>query len=64
MNCLARCTGSEAPLCCLGEFLEKLVEMGWDEDDVRAVQATVLRLLGKPLTPGYADADDATLAAS
>jgi hypothetical protein len=63
MNCLARCTGSEAPLCCLGEFLDKLAEMGWQEHDVRTVQTSVLRLLGKPIKPALTDAADATLAA-
>ncbi len=63
MNCLARCSDSDAPLCCLGEFLEKLVEMGWNEGDVRTVRASVLRLLGKPLQPDPADAHSATVAA-
>jgi hypothetical protein len=47
MNCLARCAESEAPLCCLGEFLEKLASMGWHADDVFAVERSVLHLLGK-----------------
>jgi hypothetical protein len=63
MNCLARCTGSEAPLCCLGDFLEKLGEMGWNPQDVQTVRTTVLRLLDKPLMPEHVDADDASLAA-
>ena len=46
MHCLARCAESEAPLCCLGEFLEKLGSMGWTGDDVRRVENVVLRLLG------------------
>jgi hypothetical protein len=63
MNCLARCSDSDAPLCCLGEFLEKLAEMSWNEDAVRAVRASVLRLLDKPLPSKRPDASDVTLAA-
>lgn len=47
MNCLARTAESKAPLCCLGEFLEKLSAMGWDAEDVFAVERSVLHLLGK-----------------
>ena len=47
MNCLARCTESPAPLACLGEFLEKLSALGWDSEDVFAVERSVLHLLGK-----------------
>jgi len=45
MNCLARCTESEAPLCCLGDFLDKLGSMGWSCDDVSLVEKSVLRVL-------------------
>jgi hypothetical protein len=45
MNCLARCSESEAPLCCLGDFLDKLGGMGWSCDDVSLVEKTVLRIL-------------------
>ena len=47
MNCLSRCVQSDAPLCCLGEFLEKLAVLGWEPDDVGDVEMTVLKLLGK-----------------
>ena len=47
MNCLARCTESPAPLACLGEFLEKLTGLGWNSEDVFAVERSVLHLLGK-----------------
>jgi hypothetical protein len=47
MNCLARCSESEAPLCCLGEFLEKLASMGWDAEDIFGVERSVLHLLGR-----------------
>src|SRR5439155_8405549 len=47
MHCLARCADSQAPLSSLGEFLEKLAGMGWSGDDVREVEMTVLKLLGK-----------------
>jgi hypothetical protein len=62
MNCLARCSDSDAPLCCLGEFLEKLGSMGWSMEDVRAVEMTVLHLLGKLTRPRHADGADARLA--
>jgi hypothetical protein len=64
MSCLARCSESEAPLCCLGEFLEKLTEMGWNDDDVRTVQASVVQLLTKPLQTNHPDSQSATLAAT
>ncbi len=47
MNCAARCAESSAPLASLGEFLEKLASMGWDSEDVVAVEKSVLQLLGK-----------------
>jgi hypothetical protein len=31
----------------LGEFLEKLTSLGWDSDDVFAIERSVLHLLGK-----------------
>jgi hypothetical protein len=46
MNGLARCTESESPVCCLAEFLEKLVALGWEPGDVAQVQRAVLQLLG------------------
>jgi len=62
MNCLARCIESQAPLCCLGEFLEKLVAMGWNDDDVQTVQASVLHLLGRSKSCQHRVAGDARLA--
>jgi hypothetical protein len=47
MNCLARCAESDAPLCCLAEFLEKLGAMGWEPADVAQVQGVVLQILSK-----------------
>jgi hypothetical protein len=47
MNCLARCSESEASYVCLGDFLEKLQEMGWSKSDVLAVQTAVLPMLGE-----------------
>ena len=55
MNCLARCSESPAPLACLGEFLEKLGAMGWDSEDVFAVERSVLHLLGKLREHALAD---------
>lgn len=63
MSCLARCSESQAPLCCLGEFLEKLIEMGWSRDDVHSVQTSVLRLLNRATRPQSPDASHAALAA-
>jgi len=45
MTCAAHCAESHAPFACVGEFLEKLVAMGWDADDVAAVTQKVLPLL-------------------
>lgn len=45
MNCLARCQDSYTPLDSVGNFLEKLTEMGWKDDDVQAVWMTVVPLL-------------------
>jgi hypothetical protein len=42
-----RCSDSEAPLCCLGEFLDQLRELGWGSADVGAVESSILELLGK-----------------
>jgi hypothetical protein len=42
-----RCSESEAPLCCLGEFLDQLRDLGWDSGDVRTVESSILELLGK-----------------
>jgi hypothetical protein len=47
MHGLARCADSPAPLACLGEFLEKLAGMGWNNEDVRSVELAALRLMGK-----------------
>jgi len=61
MSCLARCSEGEAPLCGLGEFLEKLSEMGWNNEDIQTVQISVLRLLRNPAQRQPADASQATL---
>src|SRR5438309_53211 len=45
MTCLARCTGSAAPLACLGEFLDELAGLGWTSSDIRQVATAVLTLL-------------------
>jgi len=45
MNCLARCTESDVPLCCLADFLEHLRALDWSEDATRQVEAAVLELL-------------------
>jgi len=50
MNCLARCLDSALPYVSLGDFLEKLRSMGWNEADVQAVQDAVLPMLGGPKT--------------
>jgi hypothetical protein len=63
MNCVARCANSKAPLCELGEFLEKLAVMGWSPGDILIVNTTALRLLDKPLAC-QPDADQGILAGS
>ena len=47
MNCIARCSESDAPLCTLGEFLGNLSRLGWNGQDIRAVETSVLYVLGK-----------------
>jgi hypothetical protein len=47
MNCLARCSESSAPLCCLGDFLEQLARLDWHRDDMMIVERSVLEMLGK-----------------
>jgi len=41
----ARCSESDAPLCCLADYLEKICELGWGSEDVRSVETDVLELL-------------------
>ena len=38
------CQSSATPMASLGEFLEKLLRMGWHPADVRAVKLNVLEL--------------------
>jgi len=47
LNCLARCKDSYTPLDSVGDFLEKLTEIGWNDDDVQAVWMTVVPLLAQ-----------------
>ena len=47
MTCLARCTGSEAPLACVGEFLDELSGLGWQNSDIEQVASAVLQLLSR-----------------
>ena len=39
---LTRCRHSETPLTCLSEFVEKLAELGWDQQAIRDVERGVL----------------------
>lgn len=55
MNCLARCSESSAPLCCLGEFLEQLTRLGWHRGDIFSVERSVLVMLGKVQENSRAD---------
>jgi hypothetical protein len=45
MNGFARCSESDAPLCSLGEFIERLRDLRWEPHDIRTVEAGVLDLL-------------------
>jgi len=47
MNCVARCSESDSPYVSLGDFLDKLSQIGWGREDVHAVGATVLPMLGE-----------------
>jgi len=59
MSGFARCTESKAQLCCLGEFLDDLRKLGWDRDDVRAVEQEVLELLSQSKEEALARRQDA-----
>src|SRR5206468_12286785 len=45
MNGFARCSESDAPLCSLGEFIDRLRELHWEYRDIQTVEARVLDLL-------------------
>jgi hypothetical protein len=47
LNCLAHSIDSYTPLDSVANFLEKLTEIGWNDDDVQAVWMTVLPLLSE-----------------
>jgi len=47
MNCVSRCSESDAPLCSLGEFLENLRALKWEVADIEKIEQAALQLLGK-----------------
>jgi hypothetical protein len=49
-GCLARCSRGGTPLGVIGEFLGELRAKGWDREDVRKVEKTVLRILAGVVT--------------
>jgi hypothetical protein len=46
INCIARCSESEAPLFTIGEFLGNLSRLGWTGQDIRIVEMNVLYIFG------------------
>ena len=42
MNCLARCAESDAPLCCLADFLVRLRALEWSDEAIGQVETAVL----------------------
>ena len=50
-DCLARCARGGTPLGVIGEFLGDLRSKGWDREDVRKVEKTVLRVLAGVVAP-------------
>jgi len=50
-DCLARCASGGTPLGVIGEFLADLRSQGWDREDVRKVEKTVLRILAGVVAP-------------
>jgi hypothetical protein len=64
MNLIARCTDSAAPLCCLNDFLEKLAALGWNLDDIKAVETAALRMLANIKGFNLADSGGTDMAAS
>jgi len=53
-DCLARCYAGTTPLGEIAEFVAELRDTGWKEEDIRAVETTVRRVLA-----GVLDVDDA-----
>jgi hypothetical protein len=47
MGCVERCSESDTPYACLGDFLESLAQIGWGHEDIQAVGAAVLPLLAE-----------------
>lgn len=46
---LVRCSQSCAPLACLAEFIEELLELGWDAESARRVEKEALAVLSRQL---------------
>jgi hypothetical protein len=47
MDCVSRCSESDSPYVCLGDFLDELIQIGWGREDVNSVGAAVLPMLGE-----------------
>lgn len=58
-TCLRHCYQMECPFAGMAEFCRELRALpGWDEDDVRAVETTVLRMLESIVSPFRGRSDD------
>ena len=45
MSCLARCVESDAPLCCLTDFLQRLRALDWSDAAIGQVESAVLAIM-------------------
>jgi hypothetical protein len=44
-ECLARCYAGSTPLGVIAEYIAHLREQGWSQDDIRAVEMSVRKVL-------------------
>jgi len=56
-ECLARCYRGTTPLGEMAQFAGELRANGWDDDDIRSVEATVRKLLAGIVSNPFFDND-------
>jgi hypothetical protein len=50
-QCLTRCYASQAPVLCLTEYLDSLLQSGWSRQEVAAVRSAAVRILRNIAAP-------------
>jgi hypothetical protein len=50
-DCLERCRTTETPLATLARFCDELRKQTWNDQEIRAVETAVVRLLGGIVDP-------------